>query len=260
MDRWLLLDIGNSETLAGVSDGESILSRFRFRTNPDVTADEYRSHLSTLLKYGRGAETRLGLEGIRRAVVSSVVPAVDRIVRAALNDLSLLIVDHRARRDFELDLPFPEQLGADRLANAAGALATVAPPCIIVDAGTATTVCLIDERPAYIGGAISPGLLTSWRSLVERAAKLTSVPLELPPRPMGVTTETQLQSGLLIGHASLITGLVEAMRRDAGGGFTRARVLATGGCAPLMRLPEDYLLDADLTLRGLLRYGQLNPG
>jgi type III pantothenate kinase len=168
----------------------------------------------------------------------------------------LLSVNARLKRDFELDLPHPEQLGADRLCNVAGALRLVKAPMLIVDAGTATTFCLVDHRNAYIGGAIVPGLDTSWRALQARAAKLFSVELTRPESAVGNTTELQIQSGVLQGYEALIEGMADRLLRDAG--FENATLIATGGCTRLIRLSDRFRMEPDLTLLGLFRYGQLN--
>jgi type III pantothenate kinase len=127
---------------------------------------------------------------------------------------------------------------------------------LLVDAGTATTFCLVDRRNAYIGGVIVPGLDTSWRALQARAAKLFSVELIRPDNAVGNTTELQIQSGVLQGYEALIEGMADRLLRDAG--FERATLIATGGCTRLIRLSDRFRMEPDLTLLGLFRYGQLN--
>lgn len=256
--HWLLLDIGNTHTVAGLfEEGGTVKGEVRFRTDPLATADEYRVHLSQLF-----AEQLQGSlwDIADRAILSTVVPVLEKTVRgacaAARRAIPVLSISARLRRDFELDLPFPEQLGADRLANVAGALTIAKPPFLIVDAGTATTFCLIDSRPAYIGGAIVPGLDTSWRALQSRAAKLYSVELIRPDNAVGNTTETQIQSGVLQGYEALIEGLAARLLRDSG--LANARLIATGGCTRLITLDPKFDVQPDLTLLGLFRYGQLN--
>jgi type III pantothenate kinase len=189
-----------------------------------------------------------------------VVPALEATLRNACKEgprpVPFLSINAGLHREFELDLPNPEQLGADRLANVAGALTLIAPPFLIVDAGTATTFCLIDQRRAYVGGAIVPGLEIGWKALQARAAKLLSVELNRPVSAVGNTTETQLQSGVLQGYEALIEGMTDRLLRDSG--FGAARLIATGGCLRLIRLSDRFRFEPDLTLLGLFRYGQLN--
>lgn len=253
-EHWLLLDIGNTHTVAGVfsTDGTRI-AEMRFRTDPHCTADEYRVLLRQLFQDGLG---RSLWELADRAIVSTVVPALERIVVQACGELPCLSVTAKLARDFELDLPHPEQLGADRLCNVAGALQLVEAPLLIVDAGTATTFCLVDRERGYIGGAIVPGLETSWRALQGRAAKLFAVELIRPDSAVGNTTETQIQSGVLQGYEALIEGMADRLLRDAG--FTNPTLIATGGCSKLIRLSDRFRMEPDLTLLGLFRYGQLN--
>jgi type III pantothenate kinase len=259
MGRWLLLDIGNSNTVAGIAEDGRVVSRVRYHTGADRTGDEYRALVKGLFAAARsGVPVPDAVDAIERVVCCSVVPALERTVRDAFAPTPTLIVDSRTKREFDLDLPHPEQLGSDRLANVAGALRLAAPPFVIVDAGTATTFCLVDSRPAYIGGAIAPGLETGWRALRDRAARLYGVDLVPPPSAVGNTTETQIQSGVLIGYEALIEGLVDRLLGDAPAEFSRATFLATGGCMALLRPSARFRIEPDLTLLGLLRYGELN--
>lgn len=253
-EHWLLLDIGNTHTVAGLfgTDGQRV-AETRFRTDPQCTSDEYRVLVRQLFHDMLGRNV---WELADRIIFSTVVPALDSVVTKACAALPVLSINTRLKRDFELDLPHPDQLGADRLCNVAGALGLVQGPLLIVDAGTATTFCLVDHRKAYIGGAIVPGLDTSWRALQARAAKLFSVELTRPDNAVGNTTELQIQSGVLQGYEALIEGMADRLLRDAG--FTQATLIATGGCTRLIRLSERFRLEPDLTLLGLLRYGQLN--
>lgn len=267
---WLVIDIGNTHTVAGLYDpraGASAkpLARVRFRTDPHATADEYRSQLMQIFTFSPGALAGLSAdrfwESVERVILSTVVPPLEPVVERACHPKPFLSIQAQTRREFELDLPQPNQLGADRLANVTGALALARAPFLIVDAGTATTFCLVDDRPAYIGGAIVPGLEVSWKALQARAAKLFSVQLTRPQSAVGRTTETQLQSGVLLGYEALIEGMTDRLLADAGW-TERAqrgeiRFLATGGIMQVLKLSSRFQVEADLTLMGLLRYGQL---
>lgn len=258
--HWLVLDIGNTHTVAGVYAGVREASgerfRVRFRTDPHATADEYRAHLTQLFStHFDDVWSR-----IERAIVATVVPMLESVVKEACRETPSLFIHSTTRREFDLDLPVPSQLGADRLANVAGALTLCRPPFLIVDAGTATTFCLVDERPAYIGGAIAPGLEISWKALQSRAAKLFSVELRYPETTVGNTTETQLQSGVLVGYEAMIEGMADRLLRDASSAsrFSSPLTLfATGGCIQSLRLSSRFRIEPDLTLLGLLRYGTL---
>lgn len=259
-ENWLLIDIGNTDTVAGLcaASGPQDLHAVRFRTDLRCTADEFRATMRQLFLEQLSRDV---WEAADRVVLSTVVPALETVVEDACDagprKLPLLSIGTDTRRDFELDLPHPEQLGTDRLANVAGALTLVQPPFLVVDAGTATTFCLVDHRPAYVGGAIVPGLEISWKALQSRAAKLFSVELRHPDSAIGNTTETQLRSGVLIGHECLIEGMTDRLLQDAGAAFQHAALLSTGGCSRLLRLSSRFRFQPDLTLLGLFRYGQL---
>ncbi len=252
--RWLLIDIGNTHTVAGLfsADGNRHVE-VRFRTDPECTADEYRTLLRQLFADAIGGTL---WDIVERAVLSTVVPALEPVVAKACGAVEFHSVNARMLRDFEIALPMPEQLGADRLANVAGAMTLARPPLLIVDAGTATTFCLINADRAYIGGAIVPGLNTSWRALQARAAKLFAVELVRPDNSVGNTTETQIRSGVLQGYEAMIEGMADRLLRDAG--LESATLIATGGCTNLIKLSSRFRIEPDLTLIGLHRYGQLN--
>ena len=246
---WLVLDIGNTHTVAGVYDSGGFIHRARFRTEADLTADEYRVKLTLHL-------ADFSLSSLKRVIVSSVVPALEETLHSACRNQSLLFVDTETPRDFTLDLPFPTQLGADRLANVAGAMTLVEPPFLIIDAGTATTFCMVNRQASYVGGAIAPGLELSWKALSARAAKLFSVELHHPPSVLGNTTETQIQSGVLEGYECLIEGMTDRLLGATDPRFQGATLFATGGCMNLLRLSSRFRIEPDLTLLGLIRYGQ----
>lgn len=257
-ERWLLLDIGNTHTVAGLyrADGRQE-AETRFRTDPAATADEYRVLLRQLFYDRIGADL---WQVASRAIVSTVVPALEAVVERACKQaprrVDFLSITAKLARDFDLAIPIPESLGADRLANVAGALSLVAPPLLIVDAGTATTFCLVDDNRRYIGGAIVPGLETSWRALQARAARLFSVELVRPESTVGNTTETQIRSGVLQGYEAMIEGMADRLIRDSG--LAGTTLIATGGCTRLIRLSERFRLEPNLTLTGLYQYGRAN--
>ena len=142
-------------------------------------------------------------------------------------------------------------VGADRIANAIAAEQTYGAPVIVVDFGTATNIDVVDERGAYRGGAISPGLMLSANALFSKAAKLASIPVIAPGRALGDTTETAMQSGLVNGAAAQAEGLVSRIKAELG--CPDATVVGTGGLARTVSAATDLfdVIDPDLTLRGI---------
>jgi type III pantothenate kinase len=144
----------------------------------------------------------------------------------------------------------PQEVGADRIVNAVAAFAKYGGPCIAVDFGTATTFDAISEAGEYLGGIIYPGIQISADALFQRAARLRNTEIRRPERIIGTNPAASIQSGLYYGNISLVDGVLERMIEELGG---KARVIATGGLAPLIsrgsRLIES--VDADLTLEGL---------
>jgi len=256
--RWLLLDIGNTHTVAGISDGDQILGQIRFRTDPAATADEYALWVESLFAR-QYPEFRIA--SLNRVIVSSVVPALEFSLSRAFDGVPMLWISSEARRQFSLELPVPSSLGADRLANVAGALREFSPPFLIIDAGTATTFCLVDASRRYIGGAIVPGVQTAWKALQAKAAKISSVELKRPASSLGRTTETQLQSGVILGGEVLMEGLAarliaDAQREWGSDSFLNPRMIATGGCMNELQLDARFEIRPNLTLHGLIQYGR----
>ncbi len=265
MIHWLCLDIGNTHTVAGLFEHPSskLIARVRFRTDPEATSDEYFSHLSQIFIHHLKSQNFWN--GIQRAIISTVVPSLEAVVTPAFQILGhripCLFIHSETRREFELELPYPNQLGADRLANVAGALSLAPSPFLIVDAGTATTFCLVDDRPAYLGGAIVPGLEIGFKALQTKAAKLFSVELKRPTSSIGKTTETQLTSGVLLSYEAMIEGMTDLLLKDwhalSPKSFRTPTFFATGGSLHYLKLSRRFQVEMDLTLIGLYHYGTL---
>lgn len=166
---------------------------------------------------------------IERAVIASVVPSVDAAIGTMCRKwfkVEPRFLRTGAEVGLEVQYNPPTAVGADRLANALGALAIVEPPIIVVDAGTATTFDCVDSRGAYIGGAIMTGVEVSTSALTGRTAKLPQIELVAPERVIGRNVVESLQSGIMLGYAGAIDTLIAKIDAELGGG---ANVLATGG-------------------------------
>jgi type III pantothenate kinase len=244
----LAVDIGNTSTALGLFEGERLVARFRIHTDRMRMESEYRVLLKNLF----------ALEGLpppKAALLSSVVPPVEREMARAIEGLFGVkprLVDAEAT-GLEVAIDNPQEAGADRLVNAVGALGYPSPTgrYIVVDFGTATTFDLVEAPNRYLGGAITIGPQTAADALAQRTAKLPRIDLVPPERAVGKNTLEALRSGLVLGYAALVEGMVRRFKEEAG----EALVIATGGFAETLRpiCPSFDLVDEDLTLKGLLR-------
>jgi type III pantothenate kinase len=240
------IDVGNTHTVVGLHDG-SWRHLWRLDTHHYSTEDELAVALRGLCSLA-GAEFRA--DGV---VVASVVPRLDTVLGAFCSQwlgCEAYFVRTGEQVGLKVDYSPPNAVGADRIANALGALARFSPPLIVVDFGTATTFDTLDSKGTYVGGAIMPGPEVSAASLASRTAKLPSVALEAPSSAIGKSVVGSLQSGLVLGYADAVDGLARRIRAELGGS---AKIVATGGLgalfAELCSEIEEY--DPHLTLDGL---------
>jgi type III pantothenate kinase len=242
----LAIDVGNSHVVVGCFVDGVLEQSFRIGTNVKMTADELRVLLGSLL-----AEQGFKFDQVDAVALSSVVPTVTRNFLPLAADKDLLVVEPNGKFSFTIDVPLPEQLGVDRLVNAEAALTGYGAPVIVIDSGTATTFCAIDGDRRYLGGAITPGIEISTAALFSRASRLASVDLRPPPSVIGKTTETNLQSGIIFGYASLVDGMVQRIKQELKA--PAAKVVGTGGWMEVLRpvCKEVDAVDRDLTLFGL---------
>lgn len=226
----LALDVGNSTTVAGLFDGAALVGTWRLTTLVRRSADE----LGLLLDAALAGEGHDLADDVDEVVVGSVVPPVTGAVRLALERYARatpLVVAPGVRTGITVRHEHPQDLGADRVANAVAAQALVGGPAIVVDLGTATSFEVLDASGAFVGGAIAPGLETSRSALAAAAARLPEVELAAPERAIGGSTVAALRSGLVLGTAGLVDGMVERLAAELG---ARPTVIATGGLAPLV--------------------------
>jgi len=195
----------------------------------------------------------------RRAIVSSVVPPTTPDLLAALerSGMSCTVVDANTDLGVQIDIDNPQEVGADRIVNAAAVLAEglACDYAAVVDIGTATTFDVISRAGAYLGGAIAPGPRAAAEALYRAAWKLPRIELVPPPKVLGRNTVHAMQSGLMFGYAGLIDGLLRRYRQELGGTVTS---IATGGYAQQFGAlcAEIEKVDLDLTLRGLWHIAQ----
>lgn len=244
----LAVDIGNSNIVIGGVDGDNIVFEARLRTDATKTSDEYCVDLKSILDiYGvRSSE----LEG---AIIASVVPQVLNSFQTAIKKLtgkSCLVVGPGLKTGLNIAVENPAQTGADLVVGCVAALREHKAPLIVIDMGTATTMTVLDKTGAMIGGCIAPGVKISLDALTERAALLPGLQLDQPKRAIGRNTIDCMRSGIMLGGASMLDGMVARMEQELG---CKTTVVATGGIAkfivPLCKTPMIY--DKDLIIKGL---------
>ena len=244
----LAVDIGNSNIVIGGIEEMEILFEARLRTDSTKTSDEYCIDLKMILEvYGVQSSQ---VEG---AIISSVVPQVMNSMKTALKKLTghtALVVGPGLKTGLNIKIENPAQTGADLVVGSVAALREHKAPIIVIDMGTATTVTVIDETGAFIGGSICPGVKISLDALTERTALLPGLQLDQPKRAIGKNTIDCMRSGIMLGNACMLDGLIERFEEEIG---SKATVVATGGIAkfiiPMCRTPIIY--DKDLLLKGL---------
>ena len=240
----LTADIGNTNTVLGVFDGDKLVESWRVKTDARDTADELA------LTY-RGLLHDIPVDGI---AACSTVPAVLAQLRTMLAryypGLPALVVEPGVRTGVPLLYDNPREVGADRIVNALAAYTLYGGPAVVVDFGTSTNFDVVGPKGEFLGGALAPGIEISIDALAARAARLLKVEVARPRSVIGKTTVEALQSGILYGFAGQIDGLVRRIVAELGG---RATVVATGGLASLV-IEESETIgehEPDLTLIGL---------
>jgi type III pantothenate kinase len=253
----MAVDVGNTQTVLGLFEGEERRGQWRVATEAHRTADELAVAFASLLELGG-----LELRQVDAMIVSSVVPALTRAYKhlaAEIFDVPFYGVTTAMETGLKNRYDDPAAVGADRIVNAVATGRHYGFPAVIVDIGTATTVEAVDSESNYLGGAILTGLNVALEALVARTAKLPSVDLEEPP-PKAIATNTpdSIRSGFIYGYAGALDALIRRCREEMDA--EDACVIATGGPAgavvPYCKEIEHF--DPDLTLKGLRILYEMN--
>ena len=251
----LVLDVGNTQTVMGLYNGDELTGHWRLTTTRERTADELRMWVKGMLE----------LEGfhpdeVRGVALSSVVPALTgplRHVAGLVAGDAVVVVEPGTKTAMPILIDNPREVGADRIVNSVAARHKYGAPIIVVDFGTSTNFDVVSANGEYVGGAISPGLMISTDALIGGTAALRRVEFVPPRSPIGKGTVEAIQSGAIYGHAGLVDGIMERLADALGGDVTR---VATGGLAstivPHCRSVE--VIDEYLTLEGLRLIFDLN--
>lgn len=244
----LAIDVGNTNTVLGVYDGENRLGTWRIRTVEDVTADEYMITLRNLA--GIGDLKSFDVDGV---IISCVVPplvgALDELCKNYLR-ITPIFVGPGMKTGMPIRYDNPREVGADRIVNAVAAYEKHKSSLIAVDFGTATTFDYINRAGEYEGGAIAPGVKISAEALFHEASKLFRVEFVAPRTVIAKDTASAIQSGIMYGYACLVDGILGRMFQEIG---SRPRVIATGGLAAVICALTELVdeVDDDLTMEGL---------
>ena len=244
----LVMDTGNTNIVLGVYDQGQLKYHWRMETYRHKTEDEYAMQVKSLFTH-----VGLSFEEVNGIIISSVVPPVmyplEQMCRKYFNQKPL-VVGPGIKTGLNIKYENPREVGADRIVNAVAAIEEYGSPLIIVDFGTATTYCYINEDGGYMGGAIAPGIGISMEALFDRAAKLPRIELARPDNVVGKNTIAAMQSGIVYGYVGQVEGIVARMKAQSKEVPT---VVATGGLADLIASESTVIdvVDNFLTLKGL---------
>jgi type III pantothenate kinase len=250
----LTIDVGNTNTVLGVFDGEDVVEHWRLATDPVRTADELAVVLQGLLRQSAVGKNP-DIDGIALcSTVPSVLHEMRAMFRRYYGDVPALIVEPGVRTGVSVRMDNPKEVGTDRIMNTVAAAHLYGGPALVVDFGTSTNFDAVSAKGEFVGGALAPGIEISVDALSRRAAQLLKVELTRPQHVIGKNTVEALQSGLLYGFAGQVDGLVRRIAAELAAGAERdVAVVATGGLAPLLIAESETITHhaPHLTLRGL---------
>jgi type III pantothenate kinase len=244
----LTVDVGNTNTVLGIFDGEELVRSWRVKTDPRTTADELWLQFNALV-------ADYEVTGLS---ICSTVPATLRELRTMIasyfSKIPTTIVEPGTKTGVPLLVDNPKEIGADRIVNTLAAHALYGGPAIVVDFGTSTNLDVVSPKGEFLGGALAPGIEISVDALAARAAQLRKVELIRPKSVIGKNTVEALQSGTIFGFAGQVDGLVDRITAELAQSYDQApTVIATGGLAPLIIGVAETIdeHEPDLTLIGL---------
>jgi type III pantothenate kinase len=250
----LTIDVGNTNTVLGIFDGDQIVEHWRIATDPNRTADEIAVVLQGLLSHSSVVKD----PDVTGIALCSTVPSVLHEMREMFlryyADVPTLIVEPGVRTGVSVRMDNPKEVGSDRIMNTVAAAHLFGGPAVVVDFGTSTNFDAVSERGEFVGGALAPGIEISVDALTRRAAQLLKVELTRPQHVIGRSTVEALQSGIIYGFAGQVEGIARRMVAElAPDDPESVTIIATGGLAPLV-IDEVSIIDAHepwLTLIGL---------
>ena len=243
-----VLDVGNTNTVIGLYEGDILKYHWRVETNRSKTEDEYGMTIKSLFQY-----EGLSSDQVEGIIISSVVPPIMFALEGMCKKyfgIKPLVVGPGIKTGLDIKYENPREVGADRIVNAVAGIHEFGSPLIIVDFGTATTYCYINEDKQYVGGAIAPGIGISTEALYSKASKLPRIEIARPESIIGKNTVAAMQSGILYGYVGQVEGIVSRIKEQS---KVEPLVIATGGLAPLIANESTAIdiVEPFLTLKGL---------
>ena len=254
MKKIIAIDIGNSETNVGVGNSTKWES-YRYTTRKTITSDELLMMFKTTIDL-----SKLNDKAVDGVIVCSVVPQITDSVVSAISEFTtkdVLVVGPGIKTGLKGNIDNPKELGPDRIANSVGGFKKINKEVVIVDLGTATTFDVVNSNKEYLGGSIAPGIKISLDALISKTSSLKSVELKEPDKVIGKNTYEAIQSGLVLGHASMIDSMLEKIVLESN---LSPGVVITGGLGtliqPVLNINSSY--EKNLTLDGLEEIYNLN--
>jgi type III pantothenate kinase len=246
----LVIDVGNTEIVLGVYEGQKLLQYWRMGTDKDKTSDEFGMFIVSLFNH-----EQLDIKNVEAVIVASVVPPIMYSLEHAIRKyfkVEPMVVGPGIKTGINIRIENPREVGADRIVNAVAAYEIYGGPLIIVDLGTATTYCAVSSKGEYLGGVISPGIKISADALFQRAAKLPRIELAKPDTVIGRNTVTSMQSGIVFGYVGQVDYIVRRMKLEMKE-KKEVKVIATGGLARMLASESETIdeINGLLTLEGL---------
>ncbi len=247
----LLIDVGNTNIVMGIYEGDEFKFSWRLGTKVARTSDEYGLQVDSILRhYG------VDVEDITDVVLASVVPSIQHTLKtmcARYLGKEPMVIGEGTKTGMKIKYDNPKEVGADRIVNAVAAYQRYGGPCIIIDIGTAISFDVINKDGEYLGGAISPGIGISSEALFSRTSKLPKVELEEPKTVIGKNTVEAIQSGVVYGFIGLVDNVIENILAEMKLDKSEVKIIATGGYAKLIASKSKYIedYDYDITLQGM---------
>ncbi len=246
----LAIDIGNSTIVMGCVNDETILFEERVATRSDKTKIEHAMVIKSMIELNG-----VNVEDIKGTIIASVVPPLTNVIKAAvrmITGIEPLVVGPGVKTGLPIRMDDPRTVGSDLIVAAVAASHEYGSPVIIVDVGTATTITVVDEEGAYIGGVIMPGVQVSQEALVSKTAQLLHVSLDAPPKVVGKNTIDALRSGAIYGNAACIDGMIDKFKNELELPEDTA-VVATGGLSGeiIPKCEREIILDRNLLIKGM---------